>query len=89
MNVEKIEIASSISDIYFKKICKTLMTTYRSQLRQLEVIVVDLENVTSGRAENCDGESHSLLNDAYLIWLASYFTELRSDLQNAKLWHCN
>lgn len=65
------------------------MITYRPQFRQLKVIVEDLENITSGWTENGYGESHSLLNDAYLIRFASHLAELGSDLQSAQLRHCN
>jgi len=53
------------------------------------VIVEDLEDITSGWTENGHGESHSLLNDAYLVRLASHLAELGGDLQSAQLWHCN
>lgn len=53
------------------------------------MIVEDLENITSGWTKNCHGVSHSLLNDAYLIRLASHLTELGGDLQSAQLRHCN
>jgi len=63
--------------------------TYRSQVRQLEMIVEYLEDVTPGRTENGHGESHSLLNNAYLVWLASYLAKLGDNLQDAQLWYCN
>lgn len=63
--------------------------TYWSQFRQLEMIVEDLEDITSGWAEDGHGESHTLLNDTYLVRLALHLTELSGDLQSAQLWHCN
>lgn len=68
---------------------RSFESTYRSQFWQLKVIVKDLENVTSRWTENSDRKSHSLLNDAYLIWFASHFPELGSDLQSTQLRHCN
>lgn len=53
------------------------------------MIVEDLEDVTSGRTKDGHGKSHTLLNDAYLVRLASHLTELGGDLQCAQLWHCN
>lgn len=63
--------------------------TYRPQFRQLKMIIEDLENITPGWTKNGHGESHTLLNDAYLIRLASHLSELSGDLQSAQLRHCN
>lgn len=53
------------------------------------MIVKNLEDITPGRAKDSHGESHTLLNDAYLIRFASHFAELGSDLQSTQLWYCN
>lgn len=53
------------------------------------MIIENLEDITPGRAKDGHGESHTLLNDAYLIRLASQLTELGSDLQSTQLRYCN